>query len=153
MPKTSSNLRVKQVDAKLANWRKLLSEPIPKGGWLRLIREALGMTTAQLAKRLGVAQQAIAKFERNEAAGKITLESLVRVAEALGCQLTYAVVSKEPLSEMQRARARALAEALTKPVAHSMKLEAQGVSERAMQRQRNELAEELLRGSPRNLWR
>ena len=153
MKKTQTNLRLSQVDAKLEDWRRFLSEPTPKGGWLRLIREALGMTTAQVARRLGVAQQAVAKFERNEAAGKITLKSLARVATALGCKLTYAVVSKEPLSEMQRARARALAEALTKPVAHSMKLEAQGVSVRALQRQRKLLAEELLRGNPRKLWR
>ena len=144
---------LKQVDARLEDWRKFLSDPAPKGGWLRMIRQALGMTTAQVAKRLGVAQQAVAKFERNEAACKITLESVARVADALCCKVTYAVVSKEPLSEMRRARARALAEALTKPVAHSMKLEAQGVSEREMRRQRKLLAEALLRDNPRKLWR
>jgi predicted DNA-binding mobile mystery protein A len=153
MRKAQSNLKLKQVDAKLNDWRGVLSESVPKGGWLRLIREALGMTTAQVAQRLDVAQQAVAKFERNEAAGKITLESLARVADALGCKLTYAVVSTKPLAEMQRARARVLAEALTRPVAHSMKLEAQGVSRRALQRQRKLLVEELLRGNPRKLWR
>ena len=102
---------------------------------------------------MGVAQQAIAKFERNEAAGKITLESLTRVAEALDCRVTYAVVPGKPLAEVRRARAMELAEALTKPVAHSMKLEAQGISDKETCRQRKELAEELLRGSSRKLWR
>lgn len=152
MAKTVSNLRLKQMDARLASWRRL-TDAAPNGGWLRAIRETLGMTTAQLARRLGVAQQAIAKFERNEAAGKITLESLARVAGALDCRVTYAVVPGKPLAEMRRARALALAASLTNSVAHSMKLEAQGISDRETRRQRKELAEELLRGSSRKLWR
>ena len=125
----------------------------PRGGWLRAIREALGMSTAQIAGRLGVAQQSIVKFERNEAAGKITLQSLERVAKALGCRVTYAVVPEKPLAEIRRERALALADSLIIPVAHSMKLEAQGVSDKETRRQRKELADELLRGSPRKLWR
>ena len=54
---------------------------------------------------------------------------------------------------MRRARALVLADALTKPVAHSMKLEAQGISDKETRRQREQLAEELLRGSSRKLWR
>jgi predicted DNA-binding mobile mystery protein A len=153
MPRTLSKLKVEQLDARLAPWRRLAQEEPPRGGWLRAIREALGMTTAQLASRLGVAQQTIAKFESNEAAGKITLQSLERVAKALGGHVTYALVPDKPLAEMQKARALALADSLIKPVAHSMKLEAQGVSDREVQRQRKELAEELLRGNPRKLWR
>lgn len=125
----------------------------PRGGWLRAVREALGMSTAQLAARLGVAQQAIVNFERNEAAGKITLQSLQRVAQALDCRVVYAVVPNKPLAQMRRARALTLADQLVRPVAHSMKLEAQGVSDKETQRQRKELADEILRGSTRKLWR
>ena len=111
------------------------------------------MSAEQLAKRLGIAQQAVAKLERNEAAGKITLASLERVARALGCRVTYAIVPEKPLAEMRRARALVLADSLIKPVAHTMELEAQGVSEKETRRQRKELADEFLRGSPRKLWR
>ena len=152
MSKSFDNLRLKHTDAKLAPWHRLRSEP-PRGGWLRTIRKALGMSTAQLANRLGVSQQAIAKFERNEAAGKITLASLERVARALGCRFTYAIVPEKPLVEMRRDRALALADSLIKPVTHTMKLEAQGVSEKETRRQRKELADEFLRGSSRKLWR
>lgn len=153
MAKSVSNLRLKQMDSKLASWRRMMANEAPKVGWLKAIRETLGMTTAQLARRLGVAPQAIAKFERNEAAGKITLQSLSRVAAALDCRVTYAVVPGKSLVEMRRARARTLAESLTKSVAHTMKLESQGISDNALRRQRKDLAEELLRGSPRKLWR
>lgn len=111
------------------------------------------MTTGQLASRLGVTQQAIANFERNEAAGKIILQSLERVAKALESRVVYAIVPGKPLAEMRRQRALALADTLVRPVAHSMTLEAQGVSDRETRRQRKELADELLRGDPRKLWR
>ncbi len=131
----------------------MANEIPPRGGWLRAIREALGMSAAQLGGRLGITQQAIMNLERSEEAGKISLHSLRRVAEALDCRVVYAVVPNKPLAQMQRERALALADTLIRPVAHSMKLEAQGVSETETQRQRNELADDLMRGSPRKLWR
>ena len=153
MTKSYSDLKLRQTEARLAPWRRMETKAPPHGGWLRAIREALGISAAQLARRMGVSQQSIAKLERNEATSKITLESLERVAHALGCCVTYAIVPEKPLAEMRRERAFSLADSLIKRVAHSMKLEAQGVSDKEMRRQRNELAEELLRGSPRNLWR
>lgn len=153
MPKTLSRLALSQIDQRLTRWRRVADEVPPRGGWLRTIREALGMSAAQLAGRLGVAQQAIVNFERNEAAGKITLKSLQRVAQALDCRVVYAVAPNKPLAQMRQERALALADQLVRPVAHSMKLEAQGVSDRETQRQRKELAGEILRGSARKLWR
>ncbi|MDP2241503.1 MAG: mobile mystery protein A [Burkholderiales bacterium] len=153
MPKTLSSLQLSQVDQRLAPWRRMANDVPPRGGWLRAIRKALGMSAAQLAGRLGVAQQAIVNFERNEAAGKITLQSLQRVAQALDCRVVYAVVPNKPLVQMRRARAQALADQLVRPVAHSMKLEAQGVSDKETRRQRKELTDEILRGSARKLWR
>jgi len=153
VPKTLSSLQLSQVDQRLAPWRRMANDVPPRGGWLRAIRKALGMSAAQLAGRLGVAQQAIVNFERNEAAGKITLQSLQRVAQALDCRVVYAVVPNNPLVQMRRARAQALADQLVRPVAHSMKLEAQGVSDKETRRQRKELTDEILRGSARKLWR
>ena len=63
------------------------------------------------------------------------------------------MVPNKPLVQMRRARAQALADQLVRPVAHSMKLEAQGVSDKETRRQRKELTDEILRGSARKLWR
>ena len=52
-------------------------------------RTALGMSTTQLAHRLGVAQSTVVRLEQSEERGTISLESLQRVAGALGCSLTY----------------------------------------------------------------
>ena len=119
---------------------------------MRAIRDALGMSAAQLAARLGVIRQTVEDYERNEAAGKITLESLNKLASAMNCRVVYALVPEKPLAEIQRDRARLLAEALMKPVSHSMKLEAQSTSKREEQRQRERLVQALLQSKPKKLW-
>lgn len=143
-----------QTDDLITPYVRLRDAPIPRGGWVRAIREALGMTQVQLAARLGIARQSLDDLERAEASGKITLESLRKLADALDCKVVYAVVPNAGSLEAQRRRrALALADALRKSPEHSMKLEAQGISEREAERHRKMLAEALLRGSPRKLWR
>src|ERR1019366_3112271 len=69
----------------------------PVRGWIKAIREALGMTTEQLSKRLGVKQPSIVAIEQSEAKGTIELGTLRRVAEALDCTLIFALVPHKPL--------------------------------------------------------
>ena len=125
----------------------------PRGGWVRAIREALGMTQAQLGARAGISRQTVQDFERTEADRRITLDSLDRLARAMGCRMVYALVPEDgTLDDLRERRANALAEALLQPTDHSMKLEAQGVTAKERERQRKLLAETLLRGSARKLW-
>lgn len=125
----------------------------PRGGWLRSIREALGMTQAQVGMRAGISRQSVQDFERAEADRRITLESLDRMARAIGCRVVYALVpEKGSIDGLRESQAHALAEALLKPTDHSMKLEAQGVTTPELDRQRKLLVDALLNGSPRKLW-
>ncbi|MBK8458606.1 MAG: mobile mystery protein A [Phyllobacteriaceae bacterium] len=98
--------------------------PPPKG-WLRAIREALGMSGAQLGLRLGISPQSVDAMERSEATGTVKLETLRRAAEALDCTLVYAFVPNKPLETKVQERARALALREFDRIAHSMKLEDQ----------------------------
>jgi len=141
-----------QIDNMLEPFRALPQISAPRGGWIRAIREGLGMSAAQLAARLGVIRQSVEAYERSEAASKITLESLNKVAEALDCRLVYALVPVRPLEQMQRDRAGKLADALLNPVAHTMKLENQAMSEQENKRQRERLAKLLLLENPKKLW-
>jgi predicted DNA-binding mobile mystery protein A len=117
-----------------------------------MIREALGMTTPQLARRLGLTRQSVAALQQREAAGTITLEALRRAAEAMDCEVVYAVVPRVELGQMIRNRAGQEAEDQLARVGHSMRLEAQGVSAAEHDRQVREAADALLRGSRRDLW-
>ncbi len=147
-----NSLRIKQTEDMLKPIRKLASTRSPAIGWVRTIREALGMTNVQLANRLNVVPQTVEDLQKYEATGKITLESLRKLANALDCQLIYAVIPSKPIHKMRRDRARALARRQLERVLHSMKLEAQGVGAREEKRQFEQIVEELLSGNPKKLW-
>lgn len=118
----------------------------PPQGWIRTIREALGMTSTQLERRMGLSQPRIIQMEKNEKNLKIA--TLKKAATALGCRLVYALVPNEPIEEKLRDRAREKAAALTRKVHINMALENQQVDSTA---QIDELASELLAGPLRNL--
>ncbi|HEX9721530.1 MAG TPA: mobile mystery protein A [Ramlibacter sp.] len=142
-----------QLSDALAEFPKTEAAAAPRGGWLRAIRQALGMTQAQLGARVGIARQSVQDLEAAEANRRITLDSLDRLAQAMGCRVVYAVVPETgTLDDLRERRARTVATTLLKPTEHSMKLEAQGVSTSESERQRKLLVQTLLTGSPRKLW-
>lgn len=139
------------LDARLTlvrNW----SVDRPPRGWLRAIRDALGLTTKQFAKRLGVSQPRVVALEKGEMEETVTLASLRRAAEALDCKLVYAFVPNRPLVDTLRERAEKVADAQMARLHHTMRLENQALTMSDQRRQREILIDELLRGSPRRLW-
>lgn len=94
-------------------------------GWIRTVRTALGMSASQLAKRLGVTQQAVTNTERNERNGTVSLATLAKVAEALDCELVIELRPKTSLEETVRRQATDKATAERNRVVHTMRLEAQ----------------------------
>lgn len=100
----------------------------PQGGWVKLIRQALCMSTRQLAKRLHVSQSRISQIERNEASQVLSIKALHDVAEALGCKLCYSLVPKKDLESMLHDQAEKMAKAYLKTVGYTMALESQGTS-------------------------
>jgi predicted DNA-binding mobile mystery protein A len=121
----------------------------PVRGWTKAVREALGMTTAQLAKRLGVKQPSVVAIEQSEAKGTIELATLRRVAEALDCTLVYAFVPNKPLETMVQDRARLFSRRRKGPVEHSMLLEDQAVTARDADKGLDEIVRET---NPRLFW-
>src|ERR1700740_955382 len=100
---------IRHLDKRFAAVRPLANTPRPPKGWLRAVRDALGMTTAQYARRLGVSQPRIVELEHSEASGSVTLNTPQRAAEVLGCRLVYALVPEKPLADTVRERAEAVA--------------------------------------------
>src|ERR1700719_1907543 len=97
------------LDRRFEDMRPVTRFTPPVRGWTKAIREALGMTTAQLAKRLKMRQPSVVELEQSEARGSVQLRTLRRVAEALDCTLVYALVPNKPLETMVRDRARKVA--------------------------------------------
>jgi predicted DNA-binding mobile mystery protein A len=145
------SLALQQLDKVLGPWRSQPSSR-PTGGWLRAIREALGMTTRQMAKKIGVTQSAVVDTERTEAKGDITLATLQRYAAALDCELSYALVPKRPLQEMVEERAERIARDQVSRVRHSMALEDQQTGQEHLEREVADLRKRLLEGKRSRLW-
>ncbi len=149
MKKLNDRIR-KRLDARL-----LFAKPIerftpPPRGWIRAIRDGLGMSGAQLGKRIGVTQQTIKAFELSEENGTIQLQTLRRVAQALGGKLVYAIVPDSALEDMIRSRAREIAlKALTR-VSHTMRLEDQATSKSDIEARIEDYIQNELRD--RDIW-
>jgi len=153
MTSNFSELKLRQLDATLDRWRSADLPPRPSSGWIKSVREGLGMAATHLAARLGVATSTVTRLEISEADDTISLASLRRAAEALDCELQYALIPRQSLAATLEARATALARQQMAAVSHTMALEAQSTSRETVEAQTRALAESLLRGSRRVLWK
>jgi predicted DNA-binding mobile mystery protein A len=122
------NLRLKQLDRSLEQYQAARKVPRPSKGWIRAIRQALGVSSGELARRLGTSRQLPLQLEKSEAEDRITLKSLRAVANALDCDLVYALVPRAAsMEELIENRARTEARQRVLGVEHSMALENQAV--------------------------
>lgn len=142
----------KHLETRLAPLRDRPELARPPRGWIRAIRDAYGMTTRQLAKRLGKSQSVIVEMEKSEARDTLTLGSLRQAAEAMDCRLVYALVPNAPMEQLRRKRARQIAERRLSRASHSMALENQGLDSDAQVQELERLTDDLLRGPPARLW-
>jgi len=142
----------KALDRRLAPLRPADAWSVPSRGWARAIRDALGMTTAQLGRRLGMTQSNVVRLEQAEARQAITLQSLDRLARALDCTLVYALVPNRPLEQTVRDRAAVIAARHQRAAGHSMRLEDQGIDRAEEDAQTEALVRNLLAGTPSRLW-
>ena len=129
-----------------------LLEP-PRDGWIRTVRQVLGMRLIDLAARLNVTEGAVRRAERAEADGSLTLKQLDRAAAAMGCRLVYCIVPETALEDIYRERLRKRADDDAIRTARTMELEQQAVSGEVTARHADELFDDYLRGPPRDLWR
>jgi|SRR5580693_1922268 predicted DNA-binding mobile mystery protein A len=141
-----------QLDRRFAALRKTGDFARPQRGWIKAIREALGMSTTQLAGRLRVSQTRVSQIEKAEGGSAIRLQTLKQVAEALDCTLVYALVPNKPLEEMVRDRAANIADLQLARTNHTMRLENQALGSAALMAERDRLIRQLIEGEPRRLW-
>lgn len=146
------DLQLHQMEALLGSWKSAQLSSRPKHGWVRAIRETLGMSAAAFARRLGISNAGVSKLETAEANDAITIATLRKLAHALDCELQYALVPRTSLSQQLQEQAQAVAKARLHPIAHSMALEDQAVNETANKLLIDIAVKELLEGSRRELW-
>jgi predicted DNA-binding mobile mystery protein A len=126
-------------------------EAVPRAGWVREIRTALGLSQSQLAARAGVSRATVQQMERAEAERRITLASLDKLALAMDCQVALAIVPRGgTLEDVRRRQAATKAEAILHERTKGNKRPPRVAD---LERRRQQLVTRLLRGSRRRLWR
>lgn len=141
----------KNLDKRFAAMQRIEMTRPPKG-WIRAIRDALGISATQLAQRLGVKQPRISALEKAEISGVASLKTLREAAEALGCKFVYAILPETSLEELIRVQAVKRAEEELRRIHHTMTLENQSLNSNDISDARQRLINELLEGSMRRLW-
>jgi predicted DNA-binding mobile mystery protein A len=149
---TSEALARKHLQNALAPLRKASAQTRPPRGWIRAIRDALGMTSRQLATRMGLSQSTVTALEQSEASDTISLKTLRQAAAALDCELVYALVPRTSLDDMVHKRASALADQHLARIHHTMRLEDQALLDSDLATQRERLIRTFLEGRASRLW-
>lgn len=152
MPRKYQKSALEQLDASLLRYAPLRELSPPRKGWIKAVRDALGMSGQQLGKRLGVSRMRVATLEQAEASGATTLKTLRRAAEAMDCVLVYALVPKTSLKETLQQQARQKAAQDMARASRSMALEDQALARDETGKAVDAAAAALLDKMPKTLW-
>lgn len=127
---------------------------VPAEGWIKTVRKALGMSGAQLARRMGLTRARIAQAERAELDGVATLNSMKALAKALGCEFVYgfAPPGGNGIENVIIDQARKKAAEIVGRSSRQMALEDQSLSTERTEAEINRLTLELLHDMPPGFW-
>ena len=125
---------------------------IPSEGWIRSVRRALGMSGAQLGRKLGVSRASVSNTEKAELNGGVTLKAMQQMAEGMGCRFVYAIVPEKDIEDVVYRRALAKARQQVKAASIHMALEEQALSKDKLEIEIKRLAAEMFEKSSAELW-
>lgn len=132
-----------QISRRVEAIRQTKEQASIRGGWIQYMRNALGLTLNDLAKRVGLSLPTVAQAEKREVEGKITIQTLERMAEAMECELVYSFVPKKEIKTFIYEKAREKATKSLMDADLHMKLENQKV-EGQMNERIERLAKKLI---------
>ncbi|MBN1436859.1 MAG: mobile mystery protein A [Sedimentisphaerales bacterium] len=141
-----------QLDATLKRLKPLKTLFPPGKGWIRAIRDALGMTGEQLGIRLNVNKQRISRIQQDEKLGKVKLETLRNVADAMDCVFVYGFIPRDSLEQTVRKQARLVAEKRMGKSNQMMRLEKQELGEKEKVEVVEDIVEDIVNEMPKSLW-
>ncbi len=141
-----------QLDSKLSPLKDIAASGMPKQGWIRTIREALGMSSTHLGKKAGLDQSRISRLENAEKQGNLKVSSLQKIAKALGMRFVYGFVPETTLEEVVRKQAKKIISQRMTRLDKTMQLEQQGLSDTEKKKAFQNMVDKLLMEHPKDLW-
>jgi predicted DNA-binding mobile mystery protein A len=147
------SLQIQQLNSKMLAFASLQKVAPPPTGWIKAIRNALGMSMLQLGKKLSITKQSVQDIERREKDGSITIKALREAARALDMQLIYGFVPNDgSLEALIDRKATELAKQIVQRTSNSMKLEDQENSKQRIEKATEERATIIKNEMPKTLW-
>ncbi len=150
--KRNTKLIREQLEKSLRRFEPLRDSSPPIKGWIRAIRDALGMNGRQLADRLGEHRSRTKQIEQQELSGSLTLKTMRKTAEALDCVLVYGFVPLTSLEETVRNQARKVASKRLARASHTMGLENQALGDGENNEVLSHMIDDIIDELPSNLW-
>jgi predicted DNA-binding mobile mystery protein A len=147
------SLQIQQLNSKMLAFASLQKVAIPPTGWIKAIRNAIGMSMLQLGKRLSITKQSVQDIERREKDGSVTIKALREAARALDMQLVYGLVPNDgSLEQLIDRKAKELATQIVQRTSHTMKLEDQENSKQRIEKAIEERVAIIKNEMPKTLW-
>jgi predicted DNA-binding mobile mystery protein A len=141
-----------QLDKKLDSLKAIALSGAPKQGWIKTIREALGLSARQLGEKTGIDQSRISRLENAEKDGSLKLSSLQKIAKGLNMRFVYAFVPETTLEQMIRSQANKIAMKRLKKLNNTMRLEKQELSSEERKKALEDMVEQIMIDQPKDFW-
>jgi predicted DNA-binding mobile mystery protein A len=149
----NNKLQFQQLNEKIDQLTGLQHVIVPPIGWIKAIRNGIGMTMEQLGKKLSITKQGVMDIEKREKEGAITIKSMQEIAKAMDMKLVYGFVPNEgDLEQMIETRAIEMAKKIVERTSNTMKLEDQANSKERIEKAIKERASEIINNTPKILW-
>jgi len=149
----NDKLQFQQLNEKLAQLTVLQHVIIPPIGWIKAIRNGIGMSMEQLGKKLSITKQGVMDIEKREKEGAVTIKSMQELAKALDLKFVYGFVPNAgSLEQMIENRALEIATKIVERTSTTMKLEDQANSKERIENAIKERSSEIINKTPKILW-
>ena len=126
----------------------------PQEGWIKSVRNALGMSAAQLGRRVDRTRANISAAERSEQEKRATIQSMKTLAEAMGCKFVYAIIPTDgDIKNVIEQQARKKAKALVNQASTHMALEKQSLSAEMVNDEIESLTCDLMENVNSDFWK
>jgi predicted DNA-binding mobile mystery protein A len=148
-----NKLQFQQLNEKMLQLAGMKHVIIPPIGWIKAIRNGIGMSMEQLGKKLSITKQGVMDIEKREKEGAITIKSMQEIAKAIDMQFVYGFVPDAgSLDQMIEMRALEMATKIVQRTSNTMKLEDQENSKERIEKAIKERAAEIINKTPKILW-
>jgi len=149
----NNKLQFQQLNEKIDQLTDLQHVIVPPIGWIKAIRNGIGMSMEQLGKKLSITKQGVMDFEKREKEGAITIKSMQEIAKAMDMKLVYGFIPNGgSLEQMIETRALEMATKIVERTSNTMKLEDQANSKERIEKAIKERASEIINNTPKILW-